>query len=222
MFNSKGIIFAADIPEKSKLLSTINLVSPYVKAIKVGNLILYEHGWKIINEIKKVSNLPIIADLKIMDVPFIAEYISKYALNNDVDGITICGPVGDSTILACKEIFKEKYVFLFTEFTHCDSLITEEMAVLYSELAISLNCNGIQIPASNPNRIQSLRKKTRKDFIIISCGVGAQGPKIGSAIAAGANYEIIGRAIYDQTISKMPVEKAAFLAQQQITQANNF
>ena len=31
---------------------------------------------------------------------------------------------------------------------------------------------------------------------IMSCGIGQQGPAFGSAIRAGADFEIIGRAIY--------------------------
>ena len=38
---------------------------------------------------------------------------------------------------------------------------------------------------------------------IVCCGVGAQGGKYGHAIAAGADFEIIGRAIYQ---AEDPVE----------------
>ena len=51
-----------------------------------------------------------------------------------------------------------------------------------------------------PN-VQVIVKKARdiigEDSIIVSCGIGAQGGKFGGALAAGADYEIIGRAIYE-------------------------
>ena len=34
------------------------------------------------------------------------------------------------------------------------------------------------------------------EMTIVCCGIGAQGGKFGHAVAAGADFEIIGRAIY--------------------------
>lgn len=46
-------------------------------------------------------------------------------------------------------------------------------------------------------------------LVIISCGIGKQGPIVGSAIAAGADYEIIGRSIYNpEKLGKTPREAA--------------
>ena len=43
------------------------------------------------------------------------------------------------------------------------------------------------------------------DRLIISCGVGYQGTPYGSAVKAGADFEIIGRAIYN---SENPLNEA--------------
>ncbi len=73
----------------------------------------------------------------------------------------------------------------------------------YIDLALAL-CDGVQVPATKPGRIQEVRNKVGDKLLIISCGIGTQkfynsenqGPEIGSAIKEGANYEIIGRSIY--------------------------
>jgi len=53
---------------------------------------------------------------------------------------------------------------------------------------------GIVAPATRTEKIKYLRRRL-PDTIILSPGIGAQGAKPGSAIRAGANYEIIGRMI---------------------------
>jgi orotidine-5'-phosphate decarboxylase len=54
-------------------------------------------------------------------------------------------------------------------------------------------------------------------LILISCGIGKQGPKIGSAIAAGADYEIIGRSIYSPKELGMTPGEAAITAHKMIS-----
>jgi orotidine-5'-phosphate decarboxylase len=213
MINQKGIIFAADILQKNKLLSIIDKVAPFVEAIKIGNMVLLEYGWHIIEEIKKNTKISIIVDLKLMDIPYVAEILSRRALDKGADGIMVCGTAGGDSISICKSIFKDKLVFIFTQFTHFTGLITEKMANEYIELAVSLKCDGIQVPASIPGRVKKVKRLVGDKLIIISCGIGEQGPLIGSAIADGADYEIIGRTIYN---AKEPSE-AAMLAKYEIT-----
>lgn len=217
MTNSKGIIFAADIIEKSKLFATIKEVSQYIEAIKIGDLVLYEHGWKIVNEIKRITNLPLIADLKLMDIPEIAERVTKSAVEAGADGIIVCGIAGGDTIDACIRSMGNKMVFVFTEFTHCGGLITKEMANEYIDIAVTLGCVGIQVPGTKEERIKEVREKVGNDLIIICCGIGSQYPcngrseriNFGSAIAAGADYEIIGRSIYSPLFTNTTPSSAA-------------
>ena len=205
MRNRKGIMFAADIEEKQKLLNTIQKISPYIEAIKLGNVVLYKYGWSIIKEIKGITGCPIIADLKLMDIPEIAQRITISAMNAGADGIMVCGITGSDTIFSCRTFTKDKMLFIFTEFTHDTGLISNKMADEYIDLSLEFKCDGIQVPGTKPNRISEIRRKVGNSLIIISCGVGAQGPLYGSAIAAGADYEIIGRTIYN---SERPEDEA--------------
>jgi len=217
MKNNKGIIFAADITEKTELLTTIQEVLQYIEAIKIGNLVLYEHGWKIVNEIKRITNLPLIADLKLMDIPEIAKRLTKSAVEARVDGIMVCGIAGGNTIDACISSMGNKMVFVFTEFTHCGGLITKEMADEYIDLAVTLGCAGIRVPGTKEDRIREVRAKVGNDLIIICCGIGSQyacygkseKTNFGSAIAAGEDYEIIGRSIYSPSLTKTTPHDAA-------------
>jgi len=226
MKNKKGIIFAADIPEKSKLIETVKAVGPYVEAIKIGNLVLYEHSWKIVKEIKHVADLPVIADLKLMDIPDIAERTAEAAVAAGTDGIMVCGAAGSDAIAACMK-FNDYMVFVFTEFTHCGGLISKEMANDYIDMALTLGCAGIQVPGTKEDRIKEVREKVGRNLIIISCGVGSQNQcsrrgvktKCGTAVAAGADYEIIGRSIYSPTELGRNAGEAAMRARERIWEA---
>lgn len=65
------------------------------------------------------------------------------------------------------------------------------------EAALKLGCDGVQVPGTFPERISAVRERVRAKLKIVACGIGRQGPAVGSAIQHGADYEIIGRAIYD-------------------------
>jgi orotidine-5'-phosphate decarboxylase len=215
MDHSKGVMFAADIPDIKSLLRIVQEVSPWVSAIKLGNAVLLQHGLRLIKEVKQVTDRPVIIDAKIMDIPYVAGTIAEQVLAHGGDGLTVCGPVGYDTLGMCKSILRDKALIVFTQFTHDYSLITDEMANQYVDLAVALDCTGVLVPATLPERIGYVRKRIGDSTIIISCGVGYQGPKVGSAIEQGADYEIIGRAIYSPSDSKTPAEAAAN-AQRQI------
>jgi orotidine-5'-phosphate decarboxylase len=217
MENATGIVFAADIVDKRKLLKTVEEVSPYVEAIKIGNVGLLEYGWPIIQMIKQCTERPVIADLKFMDIPDMAKIASEKIVQYGGDGIMVCGPVGGDAIAVCKTVLSDKIVIVFTQFTHTTGLITDEMANEYIDLALALKCTAVQVPGTLPNRVRAARERVRDQMLIISCGVGAQGPVIGSAVAEGADYEIIGRYIYDP---KSPFEKSAAAAKSAQAQIN--
>lgn len=216
MFNSYGTIFAADIDDKNTLLSTINSVSPYVEGIKIGNLVLLEYGLEIIKDIKKVTDRPLLIDIKFMDIQYIGERIAAKILSCGGDGIMIAGAVGADVIHTINRVIYPKEVFIFTQFTHMSGLITDEMADEYIDLALALKVAGIQIPATFSARISDVRERVGNKLSIISCGIGAQGAPIGSAIASGANYEIIGRYIYNPKSEAQSPAQAAKYAKEKI------
>jgi len=217
MKSKKGILFAADILDKNKLFNVLEEVKPYISAIKIGNLVLYQHSLSIIKEIKKIASIPILADLKLLDMPNMVGKITKNAVDAGADGIMVAGSIGIEGILECKKYLNNNLLFVFTQFTHCDGLITEDEANQYIQLAIDMKCDGVQVPATVKNRIPKVRNMVGPDVILISCGIGTQkyfeneteGPSIGSAIQLGADYEIIGRSIY-QNSSPMNAARAAY------------
>ena len=87
-------------------------------------------------------------------------------------------------------------IYAVTEMSHpggrmFTALHAEEMARLGVECGVS----GVIAPATRPERIAAIREVIG-DLKILSPGVGAQGGKASDAIRAGADYAIVGRAIY--------------------------
>jgi orotidine-5'-phosphate decarboxylase len=192
--------------------------------VKIGNLLLYEHSFKIIKKIKDRISIPMIADLKLLDMPDMAARITELAVNYGADGIMVAGSIGQEGILACQEILRDKYLFVFTQFTHCGGLIDDQEADEYIKLALGLECSGIQVPATKKGRVRKVKEIVGDKLLIISCGIGTQkfykeenyGPEIGSALIDGADYEIIGRSIYNPKPPISTPKEAALYAYKKI------
>ena len=69
--------------------------------------------------------------------------------------------------------------------------------------------DGYITPATRPNLISYVRKNVGSNVALLAPGVGVQGAPFGSALAAGADYEIIGRSIL---LADNPIEKLRSIA----------
>lgn len=196
MKGKKGIIFAADLMEELPCLRLIKDISNFIDVIKIGYPLILNAGIQIVEKIKKDCGLPIIADFKIMDISETAKNIVSTVIKAGCDGVMVCGVCGPEVVYDCIKEAHNKMVFVFNEFTCMSALITDKVADDTARMAKELGAYGIQAPGTKPHRVQRLRQIVGDDLVIIACGIGAQGPKPGSAIEAGADYEIIGRAIY--------------------------
>lgn len=195
-----GIILALDLIKKDAALNLVKKVCDLIDCVKVGYPLVLRTGIDIVHQIKNVAELPVLADFKVCDIPFIAKEIVKIATNTGYDGVIIHGFMGPDGVEACIKEAGEKMIFVATELTSPGGQIfTQPVANDIAMMAKELGAYGIQAPGTRPNRIRRLRQIVGKDLVIVACGIGAQGPVPGSAIKAGADFEIIGRAIYEST-----------------------
>ncbi len=67
---------------------------------------------------------------------------------------------------------------------------------IFAEMAVQWNASGVIVGATKPDIISRVRKLVGPDMGIFSPGVGVQGGDARKAIAAGADYLIVGRSIY--------------------------
>lgn len=186
-----GIILALDVETREKALEICREVVDFVDGIKVGYPLILNTDLSVIGELGQFKK-PVIADLKVADIPFVSKKICESAVKSGADYVIVHGFAGEDVVKACSSAVK---IFVVAEMSHVgaeefmakDALAITEIARKYAE--------GIVAPATRPQRIKELRKAVG-DLLIISPGVKAQGAEIGDAIRAGADFEIIGRGIY--------------------------
>ena len=194
MERKRRVILALDVTSRREAMRVVEAVREHVDAIKINWPLILAAGPDIISEMAKVK--PVICDLKIADIPNTNRLIVEQAVSRGASAVICQGFVGEDSVKACVDAAKGQ-VFVVTEMSHPGGKqFTAPVADRLAALAKSAGARGIVAPATRPERIAELRRIIG-GLEIISPGVGAQGGKASDAIRAGADYIIVGRAIYE-------------------------
>jgi len=194
MQKKNRVILALDVTSRADALRVVEAVKGYVDAIKINWPLILATGPDMIREMSRVKD--VICDFKIADIPNTNKLIVEQAMSRGASAVICHGFTGDDSVKACVDAAKGQ-VFVVTEMSHPGGKqFTAPVADKLAALARSAGARGIVAPATRPDRIAALREIIG-GLEIISPGVGAQGGKASDAIRAGADYIIVGRAIYD-------------------------
>jgi orotidine-5'-phosphate decarboxylase len=194
MQKKNRIILALDVTSRADVMRVVEAVKDDVDAIKINWPLILATGPDIITEMSRVKD--VICDLKIADIPSINRLIVEQAMSRGASAVIAHGFTGDDSVKACVDAAKGQ-VFVVTEMSHPGGKqFTAPIADKLAALAKSVGARGIVAPATRPERIADLRRIIGS-LEIISPGVGAQGGKASDALKAGADYIIVGRAIYE-------------------------
>lgn len=190
------------MPQRARAVEIVEETADYIDAVKVGYPLILTAGLDIIPELKE-SGKPIIADFKVADVPHVSSEICRIATEAGADYVIVQGFLGRDVVEACS---KAAEIFVVCDMSHPGaqdyiSPHNREITRLAKEYAA-----GIVAPATRPQTIKMVREIVG-DLIIISPGVKAQGAEVGSATAAGADFEIVGRAIYNSADPRLEARR---------------
>jgi len=200
------VILALDVTSRADALRVVNEVREHVDAIKINWPLILAAGPDIIREMSKVKD--VICDMKIADIPNTNRLIVEQTMSRGASAVICHGFTGEDSVKACVEAAKGQ-VFVVTEMSHPGGKqFTAPIADKLAGLAKSAGARGIVAPATRPERIAALRSVIG-NMEIISPGVGAQGGKASDAIRAGADYIIVGRAIYESPNPRDAARKLA-------------
>ncbi len=174
----------------------------YLVGIKLGIPFLLTTS---LNDLRKElerrsDDFVFIADAKLADVSHVNALTCEILFRCGIDAVISHGFIGrEGGLDGAKETATRfgKGILVLVSMSHkgSESIIDKALPDIINE-AISLDPDGIIAPATRPTVLAEVRRTIPRDMLIISPGVGAQGAPFGSAIRAGADYEIVGRAIY--------------------------
>jgi orotidine-5'-phosphate decarboxylase len=214
MIPKTRLIHALDIVELDKAKKVAEAVSDYVDMVKVSYPSIIRNGGGFIGEIKRICGKPVLACFKIADTPDMSRRIMKEAILTGADGVTLHGIFSREALGECIKLAEangiETYVVAEMSQSDFDSILgryKDEISERIASAARDSGATGIVAPATKPHRVKRLREIVGDEMSIISPGVGAQGGKIGDAILAGADFEIIGRLIYSASDPHEKIKK---------------
>lgn len=197
MIRNSRLILALDVLSRERALELASILKGKIDYVKIGYPLILATGLDIVEEISRTT--PVIADLKIADIPNTNTLISEQVLAAGAKGIIAHAFVGRDSLSACVDAARDfdALVFAVTEMSHPGAEdfmahVTERLARVAKECDV----DGVVAPATRPERI-SLIRSVIGERAIISPGVGAQGGSARAALDAGADYLIVGRSITD-------------------------
>ncbi|MBP2029208.1 orotidine-5'-phosphate decarboxylase [Methanohalophilus levihalophilus] len=210
MERETGLIVALDVLEQDSAIQISSEVAEYVDAIKVGYPLVLSEGIEIISKLADYA--PVIADFKVADIPNTDMLICGEVFKQNASGVIVHGFTGEDSLRTCVEVANANHgdIYVVSEMSHPGGerffqTVAEEIA----EMAKLLGATGVVAPATRPERLNVIRNAIGDSLSIISPGVGAQGGSASDAIAAGADWVIVGRSIYNSDNPKESAEKIA-------------
>ncbi|MFO7618965.1 MAG: orotidine-5'-phosphate decarboxylase [Thermoplasmata archaeon] len=207
MKQNTRVILALDIIDEAKAMGIVEQVREYVDAVKVNYPFALACGMGAVKEL--AARADVICDFKVADIPNTNRLIVEQARLSGAKGIICQAFPGKDSVEACIKAAGGMDVFVVTEMSHPGANrfmmpVAEDMA----RLAVEVRAAGIIAPATRPEKVRMLRSIVG-GLKILSPGVGAQGGSASDAIKAGADYVIVGRAIYETEDPRAAAEKIA-------------
>ena len=198
------LILALDVTEESKALRLAADTKDYVDAFKVNYPLVLSRGMGIVDKLAKLGD--VICDFKVADIPNTNRLIVDQVFRHHAKGVIVHGFIGEDAVKACVDAARGD-VFVVAEMSHpgaetWNAPIADDLA----HMAVEVGAAGIVAPATRPERVRLFRTIVG-DRLILSPGVGAQGGTPADPIRAGADYIIVGRAIYDAANPRAEAEK---------------
>ena len=207
------IIVALDVNSEKVALKLVDRIIPLVRMFKVGSVLFTSCGPKIIKEIRKRGGC-IFLDLKFHDIPAVVAKAVEEAAGLGVDMLTVHTLAGEKMLKAvAKAVSQMKSRPKILGVTILTSLVDEDLKKIglkggclagvkrLARLAIDCGLDGV---VASAREVKTLRQILSPSSLIVTPGIRAPGQAIGDqkrimtpreAIAAGADYLVIGRPI---------------------------
>ena len=213
------IIAALDVPTAEAAMKLAAQVAPAVGAFKIGSELFTSAGPDIVRRVR-ATGAAVFLDLKFHDIPNAVAKAVASAARLDVQMLTVHAGGGGEMLCAAEESAQRTarecgrpapLVLGVTVLTSLDARALGEMGVSFSvavqverlaQLAVNAGLRGL---VCSPLEIAALRRVLPPQIQLVAPGIRAGAGKADdqkrtldakAALAAGANWPVIGRPIY--------------------------
>lgn len=217
------VLVALDLEDLADALSLASSLRPHVGGFKVGLELLMSEGPRAVSEVAALG-LPVFADAKLHDIPTTVEHAAFQLARRGARWITAHASGGRAMLAAAvaglsRGAPTEAGVLAVTVLTSLDEAdlaavgMSGSAGALSTELAVLAESTGAEGVICSPHEVAAIKTATR-GLIAVTPGIRlmetqavdqkrAATPR--EALAAGADYLVIGRAI---TVAPDPVAAA--------------
>ena len=224
------IIAALDVPTAGEALKLAKEIAPVVGAFKIGSELFTASGPDIVRKIRE-TGVAVFLDLKFHDIPNTVAKAVASAVRLDVQMLTVHTSGGTEMMKAAEKAAEETaweigksppLVLGVTILTSMDSQTLSEVGLdpnvgrQVRRLANMANTAGLRGLVCSPLEVAELRQTLPRSMQLVTPGVRldqatsddqkrTMGPR--EALAAGANWLVIGRPIYAAENPREAAEK---------------
>lgn len=236
--NRSRIVLALDLEDADrnslmrKSMEILRDVSKYVCAVKLNRQLVLalglRNGVDSIVSLAHELSLPTIMDAKLNDVGHTNEFMMRAYMEAGFDGI-IASPVAgwdgglDSVFKVADINGKAVILLVYMSNAGAESFYSlkavgvngksRPVFELLTELAVEWKAHGAIVGATKPEIIKRVRELAGRNIVIYSPGVGAQGGDPRIALAAGSDFLIVGRSIYNDPYPAVAARRYRDLAE---------
>jgi orotidine-5'-phosphate decarboxylase len=189
------LILALDETDEQKAMKVAEAVGDMVDAIKINWPLVLSTSPEIITRLSRSSE--VVCDFKVADIPNTNKLIVTEAIKRGAAGVIVHAFTGSDSVKAAVEAADGMDIYVVTEMSHPGGMeFTAPAAEKLAKIAVDCGASGIIAPATRPERVKVMRQIIGPNLSILSPGVGAQGGSATKALEMGADFVIVGRAIY--------------------------
>ncbi len=213
------VICALDTGDVAEAVGIVERLCPFVGAFKIGHALTLQHGLSVMDRLREAGAKRIFLDLKFHDIPNSVALAVREAMKHGVWMMTLHTSGGPAMMTAAVEeaqAMGDEFAPLLMGVSVLTSLdqVTmtrdigiersiEEQMIYMSRLAIECGLNGVICPAPE---VANVRVAIGHEGVIVTPGIRLSSgathdqQQVGTAeqaLADGADYLVIGRALVD-------------------------
>jgi orotidine-5'-phosphate decarboxylase len=221
------VIVALDFPDAEGALALAQRLDPRQCRVKIGKELYTAAGPSLVEQLQH-AGFGVFLDLKFHDIPNTVTKAALEAAKLGVSMMTIHASGGRAMMSAVSGEIRERFgadrplVVAVTVLTSINSAALQESGVARSmeeqvrELALLARDSGIDGVVCSPKEITLIRSATGADFTIVTPGIRMCGQSLNDqeraatpreAIARGADYLVVGRAVTGDANPRQALER---------------